>query len=77
MGCGARSVGAARDALAPRVSQDLRRELNEQMKANAKLRQVVLMTEDEKRINKDLIARVQEFRNTGRVGAGTRTGVLG
>jgi len=60
-----------------RKQQDLRRELNEQMKANAKLRQVVLMTEDEKRINKDLIARVQEFRNTGRVGAGTRTGVLG
>jgi len=55
----------------------LRAELTEQMKLNAKLKQVVLMTDEEKRINRELIERVTEFRSTGRVNAGSRTGVLG
>ena len=55
----------------------LRAELTEQMKLNAKLKQVVLMTDEEKRINKELIERVTNFRSTGKINVTGRTGILG
>jgi len=47
------------------------------MRRRAEERRVVLMTETERAINKKLIARVGEFRSTGKVDLSAGRGLIG